>query len=267
MEQIKEEIIAYWSSRTDDFSALRERELQSPMRKRWEQELLSILPEKTGLRILDAGTGSGFLAILLAAMGHQVVGIDMTESMCRHAEMAAQKAGVQADFFAMDAENPKFPGESFDMIVSRNLTWNLPHLAETYMAWHRLLKPGGMLVNFDGDYCHERPMEELVSNHAHQSVGKKLQQDYEHFKRALAVGQGLRPAWDMVLLRQAGFEKISVDSALSKRIYPQIDEFYNPTPMFTIQSYKRARPQVSAERCFPSAKWAVPAPVYQPQGI
>ena len=206
MEQIKEEIAAYWSSRTDAFSALRERELQSPMRKRWEQELLSILPPKTGLRILDAGTGSGFLAIILASMGHQVTGIDMTESMCSHAERAAKKAGVQVNFFAMDAENPVFPAESFDVIVSRNLTWNLPHLGETYMAWHRILKLGGMLVNFDGDYCHERPMEELVSNHAHKSIGKKLQRDYEHFKAALAAGEGLRPAWDMVLLRQAGFE-------------------------------------------------------------
>ena len=267
MEQIKEEIAAYWSSRTDAFSALRERELQSPMRKRWEQELLSILPPKTGLRILDAGTGSGFLAIILASMGHQVTGIDMTESMCSHAERAAKKAGVQVNFFAMDAENPVFPAESFSVIVSRNLTWNLPHLGETYMAWHRILKPGGMLVNFDGDYCHERPMEELVSNHAHKSIGKKLQQDYEHFKAALAAGQGLRPAWDMILLRQAGFEKISVDSALSKRIYPQIDEFYNPTPMFTIQSYKPALPQVAAGIYFPSATWAIPTPVYQPQGV
>lgn len=267
MEQIKEEIIAYWSSRTDSFSALREKELESPLRKRWEQELLSILPKKNGLRILDAGTGSGFLAIILAAMGHQVIGIDMTESMCRQAEMTAKKAGVPAEFFAMDAENPKFPADSFDVIVSRNLTWNLPHLAETYMAWHRILKPGGMLANFDGDYCHERPMEELVSNLAHQSIGKKLRQDYEHFKTALAAGQGLRPAWDMVLLRQAGFERISIDSALSQRIYLQVDEFYNPTPMFAIRSYKQALPQMSSGVYFPSAKWAMPVPVCQAQGV
>lgn len=236
MEQLKDEIAAYWRRRTAAFAALREKELQSALRARWERELLPRLPQRSGLQILDAGTGSGFLAILLAAQGHSVTGIDMVGSMCRSAEKTARSAGVQARFFVMDAQAPDFPAGRFDVIVSRNLTWNLPHLAEAYAAWRRILKPGGLLLNFDGDYCRERPLAELRDNGAHEAVGEKLRRDYERFKKKLAVGQQPRPAWDVELLRRAGFEKIAVDDALSRRIYTQADAFYNPTPMFLISA-------------------------------
>ena len=32
----------------------------------------------------------------------------------------------------MDAENPEFPDGTFDVIVSRNLTWTLPHVKHAY---------------------------------------------------------------------------------------------------------------------------------------
>ena len=35
------------------------------------------------------------------------------------------------------------------MIVSRNLTWNLPHPEMAYKEWLRVLKKGGRLLNFD----------------------------------------------------------------------------------------------------------------------
>jgi len=38
------------------------------------------------LRILDVGTGTGFLSISLAELGHQVVGIDLSEGMISFAQ-------------------------------------------------------------------------------------------------------------------------------------------------------------------------------------
>ncbi len=32
----------------------------------------------------------------------------------------------------MDAENPEFADESFDVVISRNLTWTLPHADRAY---------------------------------------------------------------------------------------------------------------------------------------
>jgi hypothetical protein len=55
----------------------------------------------------------------------------------------------------------------------------------------------------------------------------------------VAAYQQPRPQWDVQLLLQAGFSEIRVDNGVWKRVYQEIDEFYNPTPIFTIAAYKR----------------------------
>ena len=46
----------------------------------------------------------------------------------------------------------EFEDESFDVIISRNLTWNLPHPEMAYKEWLRVLKKGGKLLNFDANW-------------------------------------------------------------------------------------------------------------------
>lgn len=41
---------------------------------------------------------------------------------------------------------------SFDVVVSRNLTWNLQEPAVAYKEWCRVLKKGGLLLNFDANW-------------------------------------------------------------------------------------------------------------------
>lgn len=240
METIKAEAAAYWTRRAGQFASLRLAELDSGKRRLWTEELLRYLPRGRSLRVLDVGTGSGFFAVLLAALGHQVTGIDLTEKMIEAARNTVQGLGLEADLRVMDAERPDFPDRSFDVVVSRNLTWNLPHLEEAYAQWRRVLKPGGLLLNFDGDYCREKPLAQqaLPENHAHKAIGGDLAAAYEHLKTALEAGQQPRPAWDVELLRAVGFRDVSVDTALSQRVYSQVDEFYNPTPMFAIRAVR-----------------------------
>lgn len=233
MEPMKQQMTDYWSRRAEGFAALRKKEFSGAMRARWLAEFRRCLPAQTGLRILDLGTGSGFFALLLAMEGHQVTGIDLTPDMISQAKAAAHAQAVQAEFYVMDAERPAFEPGSFDVLVTRNLTWALPHLADAYRAWHALLRPDGRLINFDADYCREeeRPLPE---NHAHKDIDPALCRAYAHFKDALRPMQQPRPQWDIQLLRQAGFHDICVDTGVWQRIYQEFDEFYNPTPIFTI---------------------------------
>lgn len=41
---------------------------------------------------------------------------------------------------------------SFDVIVTRNLTWNLEEPQKAYQEWCRVLKKGGILLNFDAGW-------------------------------------------------------------------------------------------------------------------
>ena len=97
-----------------------------------------------------------------------------------------------------------------------------------------LLKPGGILLNFDADYCREDAGKPLPENHAHKQIGADLMQEYEHIKDELRPSQQLRPNWDVALLKAAGFRDIRVDTTVWQRIYHNVDEFYNPTPIFLI---------------------------------
>lgn len=237
MEQIKQRMRTYWTQRADGFSRQRMREFSGNIHKRWLAEFHRYLPVERGMNILDLGTGTGFFAFLLGSEGHKVTGIDLTEKMIEEARKDSQLLGIAADFFVMDAEKPEFGPGSFDALVTRNLTWGLPHLREAYASWHKLLKPGGILINFDADYCREKQDVPLPENHAHKQIAPELMEEYESFKAALRPEQQPRPSWDEELLRAAGFHDIQIDTGVWKRIYQEFDEFYNPTPIFTIAAY------------------------------
>ncbi len=236
MNDLKEEMTHYWARRTERFSALRQKEFASEKHEQWTAELLRYLPGDRKLRILDIGTGTGFFALLLAELGHEVTSIDITPDMISEAERIAGRLKLSADFRVMDAEAPDFEPHSFDAIVTRKLTWTLPNLPTAYSRWHELLKSGGVLVNFDADYCHEKQYTQLPQHHAHQDVGTELLQEYEHMKDMLRPSQQLRPHWDAELLQAAGFSDINVDLDVWQRIYAEEDEFYDPTPGFAISA-------------------------------
>ena len=241
MKNLKERIKNYWARRVPSFVRQRLREFESEKRGLWFAEIARYLPKGKPLRILDVGTGTGFLACLLAAEGHTVTGIDLTSEMISRAEEFAKAVKVPAKFLVMDAECPNFPPESFDAIVTRNLTWTLPDLQKAYRSWHELLAKGGTLINFDADYCHEFSDAEdlaLLPDHAHKLIPTDLVAENEEITQELCAYQKRRPEWDLRLLLDAGFSRVTVDAGVWKRVYPVPDEFYNPTPIFTIAAEK-----------------------------
>ncbi len=241
-DERKERITNYWTKRSDSFMKQRRAELHSDMADKWRKELdvfLSTLP-KDKLKILDVGCGAGFFSILLAKMGHEVTGIDLTPDMIVHSRELAEEEGVSCAFEVMDAENPDFPDETFDVVVSRNLTWTLPDAAGGYREWLRVLKPGGILLNVDANYgaADFADTAGLPSNHAHFTVGDAMMMECEEIKRQLPVSSYIRPAWDLEILGKLGISRFSVDLGISSRIYEKKDEFYNPTPLFLICGQK-----------------------------
>ena len=108
---------------------------------------------KDGMEILDVGTGTGYFAILLSQSGHQVTGIDLTDAMLKEARDNAALYQVHPTFQQMDAQKLAFLDQSFDVVISRNLTWTLPDPESAYREWMRVLKKGGILLNFDADYA------------------------------------------------------------------------------------------------------------------
>ena len=241
MEPVKQRITHYWSQRAEAFQTQRIREFEDEKHARWLEEFNRYIPHDRPLRVLDLGTGTGFFAFVFAAEGHEATGIDLTPDMIERARETVNILGLNATFNVMDAERPEFDPESFDVLVTRNLTWTLPHLEEAYREWYKLLKPGGVLINFDADYyaaLEEEDEIELPENHAHKLVPDYMRAENDAITMEVGAYQGPRPQWDVQLLVKAGFERVVVDMGVYKRIYREIDEFFNPTPIFTIAAYK-----------------------------
>lgn len=233
---VKERILQYWENRSSSFAIQRKHELEDAISDRWMTEIENYMPAGKQLRILDVGTGTGYFAILLAKRGHQVTGIDLTPSMIEEAKELASQYEVDADFHVMDAEHPDFERESFDMIISRNLTWTLPHPKQAYKKWCSLLRSGGVLLNFDADYGHERTTDfsKLPEHHAHKTLGMQMLAENDSIKKELYISEFPRPVWDVQTLLELRMEKVQIDTGISKRIYLEKDELYNPTPLFAL---------------------------------
>lgn len=237
-EKIKSEMSEYWGTRAEKFNELKVEELKSDLGQMWLTEIQKFLPNEKSLKILDIGTGTGFFCFLLSKIGHDMTGIDLTEDMIIEAKNTSELLKIPAKFYVMDAESPQFEKESFDVIVTRNVTWTLPNLEKAYKNWYPLLKKSGVLINFDADYCREESLVEIPENHAHTEITKEQWGIYENMKNELRSLTNTRPKWDIELLKNAGFKDIIIDTEVGSRIYTKKDKFYNPTPVFVIVAKK-----------------------------
>jgi len=237
-EKEKEIIQSYWQSRARDFAVLRSQELHSEKYEQWKKEILAQLPAKQGLKILDVGCGAGFFSIILSQSSMDMIGIDLTPEMIAEAKALAKSEKAAAQFLVMDAEQLEFPDNTFDAVIARNVTWNLPHPAKAYAEWVRVLKPGGILLNSDAEYA-KHHHDALPKVNAHSAVTEKQNQHCHRIYHMLEVSLFERPAWDVEVLQALGTE-VTVDMEVNSRIYPKKDWFYSPAPIFFVRAKKKS---------------------------
>lgn len=233
----------YWTQRTKDFLTVRMNELQSELSSRWLAEMDPYLPRGGALDILDAGTGVGYFAILLAQRGHRVTGIDLTPSMLAEGEAAAAQFGVSVRFLRMDVQKTDFPEGSFDVVVSRNVTWTLPDPEAAYREWRRVLRPGGVLLNFDAGYAdnvrNQNQKKSRIGSdgaYGHLGITPALSEENAEITLAMPASRHRRPQWDCKLAEKAGFAEWSFDEEVGKRVLREKD--LEDAPLFLFRAVK-----------------------------
>lgn len=246
-----QDVTHYWDNRAAGYSRDNVEELQNIKRKIWQQLLLSHIPDnKQNLKVLDIGTGPGFFAIIMAQAGHSVTAVDATANMLRQAEKNARDAGVSIEFHREDVHALPFADETFDLVIMRNVTWNLQQPETAYREWYRLLKKGGRLINFDANWYFHLFDEQYSEKFRQDRVNTARLNIPDHYANTdtrameriagqLPLSRQLRPNWDAGVLLTIGFSQLMLDLTIGETVWDQHEKInYASTPMFMIVAQK-----------------------------
>ncbi|WP_126445331.1 bifunctional 2-polyprenyl-6-hydroxyphenol methylase/3-demethylubiquinol 3-O-methyltransferase UbiG [Sulfuricystis multivorans] len=114
----------------------------NPLRLGWIDRCASL----AGKKVLDVGCGGGLLTEGMAALGAQVMGIDLSEKPLAVAMLHLHESGHQIDYRLVSAEAlaAEMPA-SFDVVTCMEMLEHVPDPASTVRACARLVKPGGQV--------------------------------------------------------------------------------------------------------------------------
>lgn len=239
--EILDTLTSYWTDRAHSYSEQNIAEMNDERRQAWRELILAHAPKRERLRILDVGTGPGFFAINLALEGHEVTAVDVTEQMLAHARENAAAYGAKVNFVLHRGEFLPFADGSFDLIVSRNVIWNLEYPRQALSEWSRVLSPGGRMVYFDANwylYLYEdkpEAAEEGEKNTPRYHAGDlspKRVSDLEQAAYRLPLSRERRPAWDCAVLRELGMEVKTIIDDIGPGVQGQA-EWENAAPTYT----------------------------------
>lgn len=248
----KDELIDYWSERSETYGQQHQEELLGEQKKRWQKVIVDKLnlSEQPVRTVLDIGTGPGFLSILLAELGYEVTSIDMTDEMLAQAQKNAGDLADVINWQLMDAQELQFEAEQFDAIVTRNVTWNLENPEQAYKEWQRVLKTGGLLLNFDSNwyqYLYDEKIREAYESNRKQTQELAVKDYYvgtdidwmEKLAKEMPLSNILRPAWDQQLLQAQGFESVMIHKNMNDYLLSEVQKVnFQFSPIFLITAKK-----------------------------
>lgn len=151
-DEITDAIRRHWNARAPTFDGEIGHGMHSDVQRRAWLDLLADLAGAAPRRVLDAGCGTGNLALLFAELGHTVTAVDLAPAMLALARQKARHANLSIDFRLENAAALSDADATYDLILARHLIWTLPKPARGVAEWLRVLRPGGQLALIEGKW-------------------------------------------------------------------------------------------------------------------
>ncbi|WP_255258840.1 class I SAM-dependent methyltransferase [Bacillus cereus] len=187
---------------------------------------------------------------LLAQMGHEVTALDFSKQMIQAARKNALLSGVSVNFIHVPHDSTFNAMESYDIIISRNVTWTFHFPEKTYKDWYSWLKKDGQLLIFDANWN----IAVTKNSHAEtyqQNIEKAIELGFPVYNEESLFAEGdtiakglpmtfaMRPEWDKAVLFQLGFRDIQIRDDFQELIYSKAEQIaYKSTPLFSISAIK-----------------------------
>lgn len=224
----------------ENYSAMAADNIYNAMYER--PAILNLLPDLQGLRVLDAGCGSGFHSEWMVERGAQITVVDVSETMLA---LAKQRLGDRVTFHQHDLAKPLtfLADQSQDIVLSSMSIHYILDLQALFMEYARVLAENGRFIFSTG--------HSVAEHHYFQRedyfVTELIDDEWQLNGSSMPVKYYVRPLSAITTaLAQAGFwiENIVEPQPLveAEERFPDRYEFLAKNPWFIIfQTRKKGR--------------------------
>lgn len=217
--------------------------------KAWLEVLRQHLDLPKTARILDAGCGTGFLTILLAGEGYTVTALDTSAPALKILEDHARELGLSDRIICCHSDTTETPLEagSFDAVVSRHASALFTEPRSVYQEWFRVLKKGGLVLNFDANWL--SPLWDEDRARAFMEDEQKLKEtvadytDVYHDRYAIfklsqyPLSYEDRPNWDLEVCRDIGYAAVESQPLTAQGMLPPVlAQRFRSIPAFLLKA-------------------------------
>lgn len=200
------------------------------------QRLLEALSARPGERVLDVGSGPGFLAADLAERGARVEGVDLSEDMVR----TAGERFPSLRFRTGEATSLPFDNSSFDAVTCTQVLEYVADVGAALAEFRRVLEPGGRVAIIDTDW------DSVIWSGADRELTERVLKAWDAHLVDPHLPVRLKPE-----LEAAGFERVRVEVIPILNLSYE-DENYSRGMSSTVERFVAARGALSAEE---AAAW------------
>ena len=97
-------------------------------------------------KVLDVGSGNGYVLSKYATEGADVFGVDITPTAIDLCNKRFEYLGLEGNFQVADAQDLPFDNNFFDCVCSMGVLHHVPDTSKAVAEIFRVLKPGGRLI-------------------------------------------------------------------------------------------------------------------------
>jgi ubiquinone/menaquinone biosynthesis C-methylase UbiE len=205
MAEVHDRLRDFWNRDSETYDLAPGHAMTDPVETAaWRSVLTETLPPAPA-RVLDAGAGTGALALLAAELGHQVTALDLSEGMLAKAQEKAAERGLEISFVVGPADAP--PPGPFDAIIERHVLWTTPDPFAALRAWREVARPGGRLVLCETVFGRD------------DAISRARRRAAEEVKRVLGVTDSHHAPYPEEVLASLPFSRMTSPSPVVAAVY------------------------------------------------
>ena len=148
LDEKKKEVYGIWNAWAPNYDDYHKDELITENLDLWRSVLKRAAAAPAGSKVLDIGTGTGFLSIMAAELGYDSYGIDLSEQMLDYAKKHSGQRNAPVTLIHGDGDRLPFEDRMFAAVMNSRVLWTCVDPAASLREWMRVTVPGGRIISF-----------------------------------------------------------------------------------------------------------------------